>query len=367
MKRTKPPKNSAKQILKLYKHFYTPMERWWELPLEDGSFLSKSRWDQGVLSLARVSSIPRSDWNEKELFGAVKLTNTAPYSAFKKQKMQEYQRWYQPIIEQGIQEALADSEKTERYFLGQLEFSFHFKALTSVKISERKAPVLSDCYISRSGIVVFLKTKTYFSTRGRFPKEIRSAYRSGYAPLRGSRIRMAWYYRDKSAHNRILFSFTQKTTEGQNKKRLEEYAQYLLDKEIGSFERAILLAGIGGLLQRWDNQSFLLEKIGATVEEYRAEIQISIFQRWLDFSAEINQRLQRGEWFDLIFHSYVIELGAVVFLGLEKIEQNLLLDQIQPNWIVLSPFAQTLKQMYPIEQDDIQYVFVTKIELLSSK
>ena len=92
------------------------------------------------------------------------------------------------MIEQGIQQALDDSIETGRYFLGQQEFLFHFKALTSVTISDRKAPVLSDCYISDSGMAIFLKTKTFFSTRGRFPKEIRSAYRSNYLVLRGSEL-----------------------------------------------------------------------------------------------------------------------------------------------------------------------------------
>lgn len=364
MKRTKPPKNSAKQILKLFKHFYDPLERWWETPLIDGSSLSQKQWEQGSNSLLQISSVPREEWDEEELFSAVKLTNTSLYSAFKKKKMQDYRDWYQPMIEQGIKEALDDSQETGRYFLGRPEFAFHFKTLTSVKISERKAPVLSDCYISRSGIVIFLKTKTFFSTRGRFPKEIRSAYRSGYAPLRNSRIRMAWYYRDKSEHNRVLFSFAQRTTEGGPQDRVEGYARYLLG-ESSSRERAILLAGLGALLQKWEKENLLLREIWSYIEPFKEEVGDTIQQRWFDFGEEINQRLQRGVWFDLIFHSYFIELGAIEFFALhEQVNSELLLQQVGEKWIVLAPFSRTLRRIYPLTQGGLQASILKKIDAI---
>ena len=325
-----------------------------------GRFFSLERWHDAVAELARVSTQPRELWSEAELFEAVKLTNTSSYSSLKKQKISMFRAVYQTMIEQAIQEALDDSADTGRYFLGHSEFDFHFKALTSVTISERKAPVLSDCYISRSGVVVFLKTKTYFSTRGRFPKEIRSAYRAGYEPLRGSRMRLAWYYRDKSEHNRLLFSFEQKTTENAHELRIAGYAQYLLTQP-SSFQVAILLAGLAGLLEKWNMEHPLLPDIQSSVSVFQEEIRAKIGARLLGFCDEITHRLNRGEWFDLIFHSCFLELGALDFLRLSTKEQAFFHQRICPRWSVLAPFSRTLLQVYPLKEGELQYLFLSSI------
>ena len=362
MKYSKPSKNSAKQMLKLLKHFYEPVEEWWELPLNDGRFLSYESWVEGLNSLKQISVQPRKDWDEKELFLAVKKLQTTPYANFKKQKMQEYRNWYQSMIEQGIQEALDDSEHTGNYFLGQPEYDFHFKALTSVKISERKAAVLSDCYISRTGMIIFLRTKTFFPTTGRFPKEIRSAYRSGYGMLRGSRIRLCWYYRDKSEHNQKIFSFRQRTTEGVLDQRLTRYARYLLKEEI-SLDKAILLAGLGYLLGLESSEQPILTEILEQVEKFSAEIQNSVAERWLGFSAGINQRFQENTWVDLIVHSYFMELGCLEFLGISaSIERNVLWEKIHGRWRVMIPLSRTLREMYSFPEGSLQDQFLLQIE-----
>ena len=361
-KYTKPSKNSAKQTLKLLKHFYEPVEEWWRLPLNDGTFLSYDSWVQGLDSLRRISVLPRKDWDEKDLFLAVKELQTTPYANFKKQKMQEYRDWYQSMIEQGIQEALDDSEHTGNYFLGQPEYDFHFKALTSVKISTRKAAVLSDCYISRTGMIIFLRTKTFFPTTGRFPKEIRSAYRSGYGMLRGSRIRLCWYYRDKSEHNQKVFSFGQRTTAGVLDQRLIRYARYLMKEEL-SRDKAILLSGIGYLLSLEASGHSILSEILEHVQDISTEIEESVTERWLGFSAGINQRFKENTWVDLIVHSYFVELGSLEFLGVSaSVDPNRLWEQIHARWRVMIPLSRTLREMYSFPEGSLQDQFLAQIE-----
>ena len=110
MKRAKPPKNTAKQILKLFKHFYDPKEEWWTVPDTTDNTTIFERWKSGCASFCAVSLTPRETWNEEEIFLAVKKTNTPPFSSFKKQKLQDYRELYLPRVERAIEEALLDSE-----------------------------------------------------------------------------------------------------------------------------------------------------------------------------------------------------------------------------------------------------------------
>lgn len=224
MKYTKVPEE-RKRLLKLLKHFFKNKEQWWELKREDGKALGIMNWQQKLWLLARISPGSLGNWTEQEIEALLDRLEQEENQALRADLLAFYGSWYRSVVEQGIQDAIDDSDSKEMgMFLGVKRYAYHFK---SVNV-ENNRPIVADCFINKDGLVVFLKTDLQTETNEKFPKIIRTAIR-----------------RNVDSSSRNMDEEIRANT--QKQKRISKKEQFLKNTRIG-------------LVQHYQQRSFYLAK-----------------------------------------------------------------------------------------------------------
>jgi hypothetical protein len=157
MNRIKTPSNKKKRLYKMAKHLGNPQERWW---LTDSTSLSYEQW---VEQFGKPMGTTESGFTEEGIRQWVDGLYGSGQQAARKHWLSMYQQIYVPVVNTAIQSAISGG--------------FGFKGISSVHVGSRNFPVWMDCYVSPTGLVVFLETKKSTPVNAGFPKELRSAFR----------------------------------------------------------------------------------------------------------------------------------------------------------------------------------------------
>jgi hypothetical protein len=202
---------AKKRLLKLLKHFLQNDESFHQVTAKRLTGFGVVEWNAIQRKILSITTRSLGNWSDEEVEEIIDALYTDEHQALREELLAVFEERFRPVIDQVINEAIQDSGPIVLDAESRLYYSdYCFEEVTENK----QGPGLTraDAYISRDGVIVFLKPTDSRPSLLDNDRVIRTSHRAA-----DKFFEEKYFLREKAVHSykqRSLFLLHQASTAG---------------------------------------------------------------------------------------------------------------------------------------------------------